>query len=263
MKTPAALLGILMSLATLAGAWQPARETSETPALPRNLETELALSALPPHLRDDATVYIVGTSQTFEMARDGSNGFHTFVSRFDPNAFNGDWPFTEYRDDILLPIAFDDAGSRAHMPVYFDMAEMRASGTFAEELKAIVVERWENGHYKIPERAGISYMLAPMFRTYRNPDIEVNKVTTTNAPHYMFYAPGVSNEDIGGKFLSEHPFVLNRTPGPHGYIIQFVGKAEKEAINEEYADMLARLCELRESYCLVSPMSNSPSHKSP
>ena len=250
MKTLATLLGLLPCMAALSN--HPLHAASEIPALPPDLEIELALSALPPHLRDGATVYIFGSSQTLEVAREGTNGFHTFVSRLDPNAFNGDWPYT-YRDDILLPIAFDDAGSRAHMPVYFDMAEMRASGTSAEELKAIVIERWKNGQYKAPERAGISYMLAPMFRTYRNPDFEANKVATTNAPHYMFYAPGVSNEDIGGKFLSEHPFVLNKMPGPHGYIIQFVGKAEKDAINEEYADMLARLCELRESYCLVSP----------
>ena len=248
----AALLGLLSCMAAIAGA-QPAQEASETPALPRDLEIELALSALPPHLRDEATVYVVGTSQTFEIARQGNNGFHAFVSRLDPNAFNGAWPYTEYRDDILLPIAFDDAGSRAHMPVYFDMAEMRASGTPAEKLKAIVVERWDTGHYQVPTRTGISYMLAPMFRTYRNPDVEVNQVGTTNAPHYMFYAPGVSNEDIGGKFMSEHPFILNQKRGPHGYIIQFVGQAEKEAINEEYAEMLARLCELREIYCLVSP----------
>jgi hypothetical protein len=248
MKTLAALLGLLTCTAAL--SQQPTQNAGDAPALPRDLEIELALSALPPHLRDKATVYVLGKSQTLEMAREGSNGFHTFVSRLDPNAFNGGWPYTAYRDDILLPIAFDDAGSRAHMPVYFDMAEMRASGTPAEELKAIVVERWETGQYKAPERAGISYMLAPMFRTYTNPDVEVNKVGTTNAPHYMFYAPGVSNEDIGGKLMSEHPFLLNLTPGPHGYIIQFVGQAEKKAINEEYAEMLARLCELREVYCL-------------
>ena len=248
MKTLAALLGLLICMAALSHHLTHA--AGETPALPQDLEIELALSALPPHLRDKATVYVLGKTQTLEIARDGSNGFHAFVSRLDPNAFNGDWRYTEYRDDILLPIAFDDAGSRAHMPVYFDMAEMRASGTPAEELKAIVVKRWETGYYKAPERAGISYMLAPMFRTYRNPDVEVNKVGTTNAPHYMFYAPGVSNEDIGGKVMSEHPFMLNERPSPHGYMIQFVGQAEKGAINEEYAGMLARLCELREIYCL-------------
>ena len=44
----------------------------------------------------------------------------------------------------------------------------------------------------------------------------------------MFYAPGVSNEQIGGKARSEYPYILDRAPGLHGYIIQWVGQAERE-----------------------------------
>lgn len=248
MKTAYPILaaaGLLISVAIYADAQQPARD------LPRDLEMELALSALPSHLRGEATVYLLGTSLRFEVARKGTNGFHTFVSRNDVNAFNGSWPHTEYQDDILMPIAFDDAGSRAQMQVFFDMAELRAAGTAAEDMKAIINSRYESGHYRAPDRAGISYMLAPVFRTYVNPE-ETNVIATMNVPHYMFYAPGVSNDQIGGKFQSEHPFMLNQSPGPHGYIIQTVGQAEKEAINKEYAKMIARLCEVRDVYCLPS-----------
>ncbi len=49
----------------------------------------------------------------------------------------------------------------------------------------------------------------------------------------MFYSPGVFNEDIGGKFASEYPFVLNRDPSPHGYIIKLVGLTERAVINKE------------------------------
>ena len=238
-----AAVALLWSTAILAETSPPAEH------LPRDLEMELALSALPPHLRAEATVYVLGASQRFEVARQGTNGFHTFVSRTDPNAFHGKWPHTEYRDDILLPIAFDDAGSKAHMQVFFDLASLRAAGTSAEDLKALINERYASGYYRAPPRAGVSYMLAPVVRTYVDPE-DSDLVTTWNVPHYMFYAPGVSNEEIGGKFMSEYPYILNRSPGPHGYIILFAGRAEKEAINKEYAEMIGRLCEFRELYCL-------------
>ncbi len=223
----------------------------ESSTLPRALEIELALSALPPHLRADATVYVLGQSGRFEVGQLGSNGFHTLVSRQDPNAFLGDWVYSEYRDDILVPIAFDEAGASTILPVYFDMADLRASGVTPQELKDLVRSRFENGYYKAPKRTGISYMLAPVFRTYFNPE-KNGEIRTMNVPHYMFYAPGVSNEEIGGKFQSAHPFMLTQTRGPHGYIIQIVGASEREAINHGYSRMIASLCEVRDLYCLPS-----------
>jgi len=44
-------------------------------SLPRDLEIQLALSALPPHLRDNATVYALNPDKGFEIARKGTNGF--------------------------------------------------------------------------------------------------------------------------------------------------------------------------------------------
>ncbi|MCG8457809.1 MAG: hypothetical protein MI919_16155, partial [Holophagales bacterium] len=238
---------LLPLLAALVAAASLGAATTADPAelLPAELEIELALSALPPHLRDGATVYRFGTDRRYEVARRGTNGFHAFVSRDDPNVFFADWPFTAYRDDILVPIAFDAAGARAHMRVFFDTAELRAAGIAAPELKEIMHRRYESGYYGPPERPGLSYMLAPVVRTYVDAEGS-DLVATWNVPHYMFYAPGVSNDDIGGKPMSQHPYLLNREPGPHGYIIKFVGEAEKKQINEAYADMILRLCEVRE-----------------
>lgn len=217
--------------------------------LPRELEFELALSALPDHLRADATVYLLDESKRYRVARNGSNGFHTLVSRNDPNAFSASWPFTDYRDDLLIPIAFDQAGATAHMQVYLDMADLRAAGMPAAELKATVNRRYETGHYRAPSRPGLSYMLSPVVRTYVDAEAS-DQVTTWNVPHYMFYAPGISNEEIGGKPMSQHPYVLNRSPGPHGYIIKFAGEKERAAITEEHSKMIERVCQVRDVYCL-------------
>src|ERR1039458_8098145 len=102
--------------------------------LPRDPEIQLALSALPPHLRDNATIYVLNPDKGFEVARQGTNGFHAFVARTGDDSFRGSWPLTKYRDDILYPISFDEAGAKAQMELFFDAAEMQAKGTPPEEL---------------------------------------------------------------------------------------------------------------------------------
>src|SRR5207302_4548247 len=185
--TASVILALLFSLAASA---QNARGTNRVEALPRDLEIQLALSALPPHLRDNATVYVLNPAKGFEVARSGMNGFHALVARTGDDTFRGTWPLKEYRDDILYPISFDEAGAKAQMRVFFDAAEMQAKGTPPEELKKIIQERYKAGYYKAPERAGVSYMLSPILRTYVNPE-ESDRVTTANIPHVMYYASDI------------------------------------------------------------------------
>ena len=249
-QTIAVIAGLLVSLG--------ANPRNAIEPLPRDLEIQLALSALPPHLRDAATVYVLNPARGFEVARPGTNGFHAFVARTGDDAFRGEWPLTKYRDDILYPIAFDNAGAKAQMRIFFDAAELQAKGTPAAELKRIMQQRLKAGFYPAPARAGVAYMLSPVLRTYVNPDAN-DTVLTANVPHVMYYAPNVSNQDIGGaqpKPGSLYPFVILH--GPHGYSIQFLGVTETAAVNREYGDMLARLCSVKQAWCLPtsSPTSN-------
>jgi hypothetical protein len=246
-QTIAVVVGLLFSLT--AGAQN--KQTSDghkIDPLPRDLEIQLALSALPPHLRDNATVYVLNPEKGFEVARQGTNGFHALVARTGDDTFRGSWAFLNYRDDILYPISFDEAGSKAQMQVFFDAAAMQAKDTPPAELKKIIQDR---------------YMLSPILRTYVNPEQNDN-VATANIPHVMHYAPNVSNEDVGGaipkpedlRYFSEHgrwqsspnPFVILH--GPHGYFVQFVGVTERAAINKEYEEMLTRLCKIKDAWCL-------------
>jgi hypothetical protein len=137
--------------------------------LPRDLEIELAMSALPPHLRQRATIYVLNPAKGFEVARNGTNGFHAFVERTGDDAFHGSWEPTEYPQDIIYPVSFDDAGSKANMKVFFDAAELQAKSTPPAELKRLIQQRYKTGYYKPPERTGVSYMMHPMTRTYNNP----------------------------------------------------------------------------------------------
>ena len=242
------IVGLLFSLTANAGDNKVREVKNKFEPLPRDLEIQLALSALPSHLRDNATVYILNPDNGFEVARKGTNGFHAFVARTGDDAFRGSWPLTEYRDDILYPISFDNAGAKAQMRVFFDAAEMQAKGTPPGELKRIIKDRYKKGYYKAPKRAGISYMLSPILRTYWNPE-ENDSAITANIPHVMYYAPNVSNADIGGgKPGSMDPFVI--MPGPHGYNVQLLGLTERAAITKGYEEMLASLCKIKEVWCL-------------
>lgn len=239
------IVSLLFTLSANAENNRAPKVMNNVEPLPRDLEIQLALSALPPHLRDSATVYVLNPDKGFEVARKGTNEFHAFVARTGDDTFRGSWPLTEYRDDILYPVSFDKAGVTAQMRVFFDAAEMQAKGTPPGELKKIIQDRFNGGFYKAPERAGISYMLSPVLRGYINPE-ENDSVATLNIPHVMHYAPHVSNNDLGGgKPGGMDPFVIFH--GPHGYTIQFLGLTERAAINKEYKEMLARLCKIKEA----------------
>jgi hypothetical protein len=262
-QTIAVILALLFSLTVSAQTNQTVKGTNKLAPLPRDLEIQLALSALPPHLRDNATVYVLNPDKGFEVARQGTNGFHALVARTGDDTFRGTWPLKAYRDDILYPISFDEAGAKAQMRVFFDAAEMQAKGTPPEELKRIIQDRYRTHYYKAPERAGVSYMLSPILRTYVNPD-ETENVATANIPHVMYYAPNVSNREVGAAtptseqlhYFSEHgrwpdtPYPFLILHGPHGYMIQFRGVAERDAITTEYEGMLARLCKIKDEWCL-------------
>lgn len=244
----AGVIGLLLSL----DAWA-AQRTEPTPGqlatrLPQDLEVELALSALPPHLRSAATVYVLDPAKGFEVARKGTNGFHAFVARTGDDTFRGSWPLTAYRDDILYPVAFDDAGSRAQMRIFLDVAKMQAEGMAPPALKRVMRQRYASGHYSEPRRAGISYMLSPILRTFADPD-RSDQAVTVNYPHVMYYAPNVGDQDIGSDARGGmYPHV--NLHGPHGYINQPLGMAERAQLNDEYKEMLSRLCALKAEWCL-------------
>src|SRR6266481_2319851 len=215
-QTISVVLALLFSLTVSAQNNETAKGTNKLAPLPRDLEIQLALSALPPHLRDNATVYVLNPDKGFEVARQGTNGFHALVARTGDDTFRGNWPLKEYRDDILYPISFDEAGAKAQMRVFFDAAEMQAKGTPPEELKRIIQDRYRTHYSKAPERAGVSYMLSPILRTYVNPDAN-DSVATSTIPHVMYYAPNVSTEDVGGAKPGSSPYPFVIMPGPHGY----------------------------------------------
>lgn len=215
--------------------------------IPAALETDFALSALPPQLRHDATVYLLDPNKGYYVAHKGSNGFICFVTRTE-------WEWGEFRKDEAAAISFDAEGARTMFPVCMDVAAMRATGKFtALQINNIVMDRIRKGIYKAPAKAGVSYMLAPVMRTYPGkPDH--HDVMTMKMPHYMFYAPYVTNTDIGNipNGQADGPVVIN--PGamwlgerksPYGFIILPVGATETAKIINANKGLLKRLADYK------------------
>lgn len=206
--------------------------------MPRALETRFALSALPPAIRAQAAVYLLDPARGYVLDRAGTNGQHCFVVRTE-------WRPGEYRNDLYYAVCYDSIGARNQMQALFDVAALRASGLTAEAVKREVEGRFRDGIYKAPERAGVSYMTAPLQRTYYGSDAFV----TITLPHIMYYAPNVTDADIGGAApLGPYPFVIDH--GPHGLFIQLLGEAEVARIVAAESDLLRDLCSYRRYLCL-------------
>ena len=152
--------------------------------LPREQEMELATSAAPEHLRKDATVYVFGKGG-YEKARTGTNGFTCLVNRDGAQA----------GDQVLRPTCWDLEGSNTIVPVMLRVGELLAQGKTAAEIKRDVDSGFSDGRFHEPRKTGIAYMLAGDVKQF---DTKGGKVVSRNyPPHYMIYAPGVTNADIG------------------------------------------------------------------
>lgn len=216
--------------------------------LPRNLETQVAKSALPAHLRDGATVYVLDPTEGYVVAQQGSNGFHALASRVEPAIFRATWDYTEHFDDVLLPIGFDAAGGRSLLQPFLDAGRLMAEGRSPKALKREMASRFASGRYRSADRPGVAFMLSPILRAFPDP-IGSDRRLTLNIPHRMFYAPNITNADIGGSPEAyTQPFVIQE--GPWGYMVQRAGPAEREAINAEFSEMLQKLCALQALLCL-------------
>jgi hypothetical protein len=214
--------------------------------MPEDLEMRFALAAAPPPLRQEATVYVLDPAKGFRLAREGSSGVTCLVQRTV-------WELGTDRDDIYIPLCYDAAGTRTYLQVIMDAAALAAEGLGAADLKAEIAGRWADGTYTVPDKPGLSYMIAPVFRTVGPPDLAVR---TMAMPHLMFYAPGVTNADLGAKpDLADYaslawPFIDRQGNNEQSYIIQMLGVAEKAAILAAEKDLVDDLCAYRDVLCL-------------
>jgi hypothetical protein len=254
MKTAGRVKSVLAIITIgLIGISAPPSQAAEAiiEQMPAKLETQFALSAVPPALRDKATVYLLDPKKGYQLSRQGTSGVTCIVERTV-------WEWADFRNDIYIPLCYDAVGTKAHLKVIMDTATLRAQGMSSMALKAEIENRYKNKIYKAPEKAGLSYMVAPVMRALGPPDM---KVHTMSMPHLMFYAPGITNEDIGAvPNLSVHssllyPFIDRQGNAEQSYMIQLIGEIEKAQILADEKTLLDDLCAYRDVLCLTNMTS--------
>src|SRR6266566_2498607 len=200
--------------------------------MPAKLETQYALSALPPAMRDHATVYLLDPKKGYQLSRERTA-----------------WEQDDFRNDIYVPLCYDAEGSKTYLKVIMDVAALRIQGMNPVALKTEIERRYKNKTYKIPQKTGLSYMVAPVMRTWMMPDWQVH---TMPMPHLMFYAPNMTNEDIGSgpSSFPGYPFVFKEGIPEQSYMIQLAGEAERVRIVTEEKPLLDELCSYREVLCI-------------
>ncbi len=224
---------------------------------PTDLETDFALSALPPHLRADASVYLLDPAKGYYLSRQGRNGFVCFISRTE-------WEWGEFRPDLAVPMSYDAEGAKTVFIVYQDVAAMRAAGKLtALQVRDTVAQRIKTGYYKAPSRSGISYMLAPVMRAYEA-DPDNKKINTISVPHYMFYAPYLTTAEIGvtpgsqQNFILANPgdYVLGAGKGPFGILIFPADHELKQKIVSDASALLKRLLDYKPYFAVEASMKH-------
>ena len=171
--------------------------------LSNQCETELALSANPEYLRADSSVYVYQKSG-YKLSKKGTNNFTCIVNRDNPH--------------VLKPTCFDKEGTATIIPKILFVGDLMAKGIDLEEIYKKVEKGFETGKFISPKRPGVAYMLSRYNRPY-NP--KTNELLWF-PPHVMFYAPNLTNQDIGhdmSKHNPKQPTPMIGYQGPHGYMI--------------------------------------------
>jgi len=166
----------------------------------RPKEIALALSACPAAVTEKAAVYVLDKSG-YVKVRESRNGFTAIVEHSLPASQE--------------PQCMDAEGTRTFLPRILKVAELRAQGKSAEEIERFQADAFAKGIFQPPIRPGVDYMLSTE-NLVPNGKGEVIHFP----PHVMFYAPYLTNADLGsdGPASGSPAFVVEEGT-PHALII--------------------------------------------
>lgn len=191
-------LAVQFAMARDAAAQSPTGQLA--PLMDRPREIALALSACPAPLAEKAGVYILEASG-YAKVRESQNGFTAIVQHSVPGAQE--------------PQCMDAEGARTILPRILKVAELRAQGKTPDEIRRFVADAFAKGIFQPPRRVGIDYMLSR-----ENVVLDDNGVIAPFPPHVMFYAPFMTNAEIGSEGQAAGgPAFIAAQGAPHALII--------------------------------------------
>lgn len=178
-------------------------KSAQPELLATSCEVDLALSAAPEHLRGTASVYAL-EARGYVRVVEGEGPFTCLVNRDDPR--------------VLKPICFDAEGAATIVPKILFFGERMMAGDPLEKIRREVETAFASGRFVSPRRPGVAYMLSRYNRPWNGSENRLGWFP----PHVMFYAPNLTNEEIGHS-MAHHdpsrPLPMIGYGGPHGYMI--------------------------------------------
>jgi hypothetical protein len=172
--------------------------------LPPDQEMQMALDALPAHLQAGAGVYVL-ESRGFVRVRESRNHFTCIVNR--------DAPLNR------KPTCYDAEGTATILPVVLRVGELLMQRVPLDRIRAEIKAGFKKGTFVSPRRAGVAYMLSGEVRVYD----PATKRFGSFPPHVMFYAPNLTDDDIGSDGNVERGLPFIGYQGPQGYMIVVCG----------------------------------------
>lgn len=170
------------------------QNSKSLPLMSEEKEVELALSAGPENIRQEATVYILKRGG-FVKVREGKNNFSCLVWRGITREF--------------LPICYDPEGTQTILKTKLRQAELIEQGKKDKEIRQIINAEYKTGKLTISRKMGVAYLLS-------NENYLLNPKTKKVSwfpPLFMNYSPYLKDKDIGT--FPEHrgslwqPWIIN------------------------------------------------------
>jgi hypothetical protein len=115
----------------------------------------------------------------------------------------------------MKPTCLDAEGTATIVPKIVQVGAWLMEGKSIEQIRGLLQEGFASGRFVAPRRPGVAYMLSGDIRNF---DARTGRVGSF-PPHVMFYAPNLTNKDIGsiGDGTDGMPFIAYQ--GPHGFMI--------------------------------------------
>lgn len=182
-----------------------AAAASEMAELTPDCDRALALSAGPVTMREKAGVYILG-EDGFVLDSESQNGYVCMVVRENTEG--------------LVPQCFDKPGQSTHVKVHLDEARKKRAGMSLEQIAKERMEGFASGKYHSAREQGVVYMASNYNYIHTGAGQKL-----LVAPHVMYHAPGLTDEDLGaarGEALKNRGMPFIQGEGPLGFMISFV-----------------------------------------
>lgn len=138
-------------------------------------EFRLARTAAPPHVSNDATVYVL-TRDGYELAEEGANSFTCLVFRgFTGSLANPDF----WNPDVRGPVCYNEAAARSALPADRLRTQLALAGRTKNELAAAQAEAFRTGKLLPPGAGAMAFM--------QSPEQFLGATTGRSRPHLMIY----------------------------------------------------------------------------